>query len=375
MFVIPILFLYYEAHKGVSVQGMYIVESAFSLGVLLTTIPAGYLSDVWKRMHVLSLGAFLVTLGFVVELFGFGLYQMALGEFLVGVGFAFSGSSAISALAYDTLLEKGDTKKHLSLQSTLQIIHISAMFFAVIAAAYMFAYYPDLPMLMMVIFCALGGFITLFLDEPERSKEPSKKSMFLVVKDMWDVTQFVLHKHKEIACIVFFTVVLCVTTKLGLWMHQPFFKQIGVAEQNFGWLMAGFSLCGIIGARMAKYEMHIKPVFSVLFALLMPVVCYSVAALLQSHLSLVFLMLMGAVYNYISPVIKHAINERVSSERRATVLSVKEFCYHLGFIAVAWKVGAVVEASTPTVGMLTIATGCGVLGIVVFYCLKKHKVV
>lgn len=375
IFVLPIMYLYYDIQKGVSVQGLYLVESTFSLGVLLATIPAGYLSDVWKRVRVFSVGAFLIAAGFTIEFFGYGLYQMALGEFLVGLGFAFSGSTAISAIAYDTLLDEGNEKVHLTLQSNLQIIQVTGNFVAMIIGAYLYTYNPDLPIAIMAVLCAISGVLSLFMDEPNRSKKPAGKTIGQAVVELLSVAKYALFERKDIACIIFLLVVVMTTTKLGYWTHQPFFKELHIEDHYFGWLMAAGSLTGILGAQLAKYEGKIKPLYSILFLLVTPVICYGIAGLAVNYVSFALITVVGAVYNYADPVIKHAINGRISSERRATILGVKYFFYHLAFMSTAWAVGYTAEVNTPSFAMVAIAVSCGVLGIFVFICLRKHKVI
>ena len=90
---------------------------------------------------------------------------------------------------------------------------------------------------------------------------------------------------------------------------------------------------------------------------------------------MVLIVLVGVTYGFMKPVVDDAINKRIPSKRRATINSAKEMLQNLTFIFSAPFMGQLVESEGPFMSMMLLAFILLVLGVFVYYLLKKHKVV
>lgn len=371
IFVLPVLTIYYAQEKGVGIGGIFWAEAAFSLGIVLMIVPAGYLSDRWQRKYTLALGGFIAGLGFAIEWLGYGLTQMMIAEFVVGIGFALSDNS-IRAMTYDTMLTHGEEKNHQKEASNLHMVQTISGVLAGVIGAYMFKWDANLPIIMCVVMSACAGATAFLMEEPKLHRDEEVKNPF---KDMLETCKYALHGHKEVACIILLVVVVLNATRLGFWMHQPYYMAVNVPVEWFGWLSAIGALFATLGAQAAKVEERIKPVFSVLLLILMPIVCYGGAALVGNMFGLIFIALVPLVYGYATPVTGHAINSRVESRRRATILGAKGLVSNLVFILTASLAGWISETHGVFTAMLILSAVLASTGFVAYACLKKHEVI
>jgi MFS family permease len=371
LFILPIITIYYNLQKNVGIDGFYITESAFSLAIFMMIVPVGFLSDLWKRKNVLVIGAFLAALGFLVELLGYGLRDMFVGEFLVGVGFACC-SSTVTALAHDTLADMKREDLQAELQGQLSIYTFISTAFASVIGSWLYKIHPDIPMLLTVMMCLLAMICALFMIEPNRVKENVN---IHPLRDMYETVKYALHGHKEVACIILMMVVLFTITKLLFWVHQPYFELVNIPIEHFGWLVALGLVFGSFGAWLSyKLEPKLKPWQTVSFILIFPVLSYGIAGFWVNQESVVFLVLVSTVFGFAKPVIDHAINKRVSSARRSTVHGAKSLFHNLAFILSAYFVGVYAESFGPASTMMFLAGILFVFSIPVLVLLRIYKI-
>lgn len=66
--VMPIITIFYQKH-GLSMQEIFLIQSVFSIGVVLFEIPTGYFADVIGRKESLIIGMFLGMIGLALYAF------------------------------------------------------------------------------------------------------------------------------------------------------------------------------------------------------------------------------------------------------------------------------------------------------------------
>src|SRR3989344_8374259 len=110
MFSIPIIILFYT-ENGLSLRDAFLIQSAYSLFLVLWEVPSGYLSDRWGRRNVLIIGTGLNFLSFIVYASGTGFTGFLAAELLLAVGMSFL-SGTIEALTYDTLSQMEETSRY-----------------------------------------------------------------------------------------------------------------------------------------------------------------------------------------------------------------------------------------------------------------------
>ncbi|MDE0724673.1 MAG: MFS transporter, partial [Alphaproteobacteria bacterium] len=207
LFVIPIIVVYYAAHKSVGFTGFLIGEAAFALVMVVMEVPSGYLSDIWRRKSVLWLAMAWQVVGFALLWLGDGLVAMVAAQSIVGIGASlYSGTN--TAMLYDGLLERGKAATFSKYSGQHQMYGMIGATGAALIGGFAYALQPDLPAILTVIVMVIATAATWFLTEPNRHKQVVQKTP---IADMVSVMKYTLHGHKEVACLILFMTSVFVT--------------------------------------------------------------------------------------------------------------------------------------------------------------------
>ena len=369
MFIVPIVVLYLEAQKGVGFTGFLMGESLFSLVMIFMEIPSGYLSDVWRRKQVLAIAMVWKTIGLCVLFFGSGFAMVLFAQCLIGVG-ASLNSGTNSALLYDTLLSQGREKLFSKLNGRRLMFGMIGSSSTALVGGYLYTLHPEFPVLISIVSLILAVLICVFMVEPERHKETVQKNP---LADMLSVMKYTLHGHKELACLIAFITSIFVTCNLMLWVQQRYWIESSISEIWFGVLMAigvGFNAVGAFFAH--KLEEYLRFIHIVSLMAALPFIFYGLSIVLPYSAGIYTLMLGGFAWGIGQPLMDSAINHRVGSSRRATVLSVKSLVHRFAFIPLTLLAGPLADMYNAKVAMTGLLTLMVVGVLLSVLCMKHH---
>lgn len=351
IFFLPVLILYYQAEIGLTFKDFMIIEAIFCATIIMMEVPSGWLSDLWSRKNTLAAGLFFTASGFGWLLIADSFWDAAFGEVLTGIGVSLiSGTN--SAMLYDSLLQDGKTDDYRRLEGLRHGSSLYALAFACFIGGFLYQIHHDLPVIMAVLAQICGMVCALLLIEPVRAYKEAEKHP---LADMLDTMKFALHGHKEIAGIIFFAMVIFTSTKIMLWVQQPYYALLELPEIWYGILTAcGFLLGGMGGHLGHVLDGHIRNRTMFLFMLVAVVGACLIAGTVKS-VGVIPLLLIGSVmWGFGWPRVQSAINMRVSSERRATILSTASLMISLAFIPVGSAMGIVTGAWGIQQGLLAL---------------------
>lgn len=352
VFVLPVLLPFYRDEMGLSFHDFLIGESIFSATLILFDVPAGYLADRWGRKRTLSLGAFLLAIGYLGLMLTSGFWSAMCAQGFLGIGIStISGSN--SALLYDSLLSAGRTDEYRKREGFRFALQLYSVTIACIVGGYLYAINHDLPLIMSSILYSCGAILSLFLIEPERHKIVSDKHP---LRDIRDTMVYVLHGHREIAAIALLMIIVFSTTKICMWSVQAYAGELKIPEIYNGWILAAVMLLGGLsghfGHRLFKNLRGQSVLYVMIFFLAFIMM---VAGLIPSYFGLAILGLESFVYGFAMPRAQEAINNLVDSSRRATVLSTANLCMSLGFIPLSQMLGYTSEKTSLFSGLMIYA--------------------
>lgn len=340
-FVIPVILPYYRDEMGLDFQDFLIGEACFAAVVVLLEVPTGWISDVWHRKYTLALGALFDMLGYLCLVVGDSLIWAILGQSIIGVGISLiSGTN--SALLYDTLLDEGRTGEYRRLEGLRGGSGFYSVAAASIAGGFLYTADHHLPLYLSLVTLALAFVMAMMMVEPARHKKRPEKHP---VADMVDTARYALHGHADVGIIILFAAMLFCSTKLIMWSQQPYYIAMGLPESLFGILMAcGFFLAGFSSQMGHKLDGRVGSVSMMTVAWAVAVTVCVAASLHKGWVSVGLLMVGGScLYGIAFPRVSEAINARVSSERRATILSTQGLMTSLFFIPVSTMMGWISE--------------------------------
>ena len=103
-FFSPVIVLFWQSH-GLTMTQIMLLQSIFSIGVVVLELPTGAFADYFGKRKSLILGALFWTIGFTWYGFSTNFWQFAIGELLAGIGSAFI-SGADRAYIHELLREE-----------------------------------------------------------------------------------------------------------------------------------------------------------------------------------------------------------------------------------------------------------------------------
>ena len=359
-FVIAVIVPYYRDQMGLSFQDFLIAEAAFAATTVLLEVPTGWISDVWKRKYVLALGAFFDLLGYALLLVGDSLFWAIAGQVVIGIGISLISGTNL-ALLYDTLLSSGETEKYRKLEGKRLGLSLYSIGGASIIGGFLYPLHHQLPLVLCLLTCFSAIVMAVMMTEPERHKKRPEK---YPLRDMWDTARYALKGHGDIGFLILFAAALFCGTKLIMWSQQPYYLALGVPEYFFGILMAvGFTLGGASSHASHLLDGKIKGHKALALFWAMAFIVSVGSALHIGWLGVSLLMIGGScIFGMASPRVSEAINSRIGSERRATILSTLQLMVSLMFIPASSAVGWLSDHYTITGALLGISAWLGFAG-------------
>lgn len=358
-FLLPVIVLYYRDEIGLSFQDFLITEAFFAMTVLCFEVPSGWLSDMWKRKYVMVMACLVWTGGLVVMLIADNLYWAIAAQMIYGFAYTlFSGTD--SSILYDSLLALKRENEFMRLEGRRKGLGFYFLAGCSIIGAFLYEINHDYPLILSILVFSTGIIMSFMLTEPERHKSAMLGNP---IKDILSTMRYAVHGQGEIAMIVFSAAALFATTKLIMWIQQPYYTAIGIPESWYGILIAGgYFLGGFASHINHLLEGHFGNIRALRGIWILAIFICLVAASFIGYLGVALLMFGGTfIYGVSLPKVNDAINKRVGSERRATVMSTASFMREIVFIPLSIAVGwattqfSVAHGLYAIVGWLTVS--------------------
>lgn len=342
LFILPVILPYYRDVIGIGFREFLIAEAVFSAVVILGEVPSGYLSDIWKRKTVLALGVATQLVGYSILFIADGLALVILSQGIIGAGLSLT-SGTCQALLYDSLLEKGRENEFRNLEGKRHGLGLYALAFACVIGGFLYQINPYAPLIADIIAITIALIAVLLMKEPQRHKADIRHSPF---RDIWETAKYALHGHKEIAGIILFSAILFAGSKIVMWSQQPYYMALELPEAWFGILIASGALLGGLGGQFGHRLEHIFRNKSLLVtAMAVMVAAMVLAGAVIGYHGIALLMLGSLIYGICGPSVQDAINSRIPSDRRATVLSTASLMVHLTFIPLSLGIGKISDSA------------------------------
>ena len=339
MVAMPIIVLFYQEH-GLTLTEIMILQSVYSLSVALFEIPSGYIADVFGRKRTIFISTIFSLIGYLVFSFYGSFNAFMLAQFLVGIGGSLMSGSD-SALIYDTLLETNNKEKYTKVEGRHYAIGNFSEALAGILGGLLAVSSIYLPIYVQTTILFFSIPIALSIVEPENyTKNKLDRSFSAIIQ----VVKFAVIENHKLRWLIIYSASMGVATLSMAWFAQPLFKQIDIPLAYFGILWAGLNFSSGITSFNAhhiykKYKSHkilimISLSISILFISL---------SFLNSILSLLFVLGIYLFRGLVTPILKDEININTSSNKRATVLSIRSFIIRISFAIFAPLLGYVAD--------------------------------
>jgi len=357
--IVIALWVPYLATKGIGMRQFMELQAVFALVILCGEVPSGLLSDLWGRRKTLLLGSTLKAISFsLLPLWssyeGFLIYHVMMGIALSMI----SGGDV--ALLYDSHLAAGGEKSRgTAVLGNAQLAAqtgttVSALLGgAVVTLSYGHLLWANALLSWIPMILVLG------VTEPPVAPDGAKKRP----KELKEMLSTTLVRDAATRLVLLNLVASGTGGLVMIWTHQKYWQESGVPLAYFGILLAGYSLIfGFAGksAALGSARCGRRPLLAAAGAL--PVIaCFGMASF--PGWGGILLGTLGQVGRGLGGVLfLNALNEKISSAFRATVISMAQ----LGIRASFCVLGPLVGYGIDRWGLPSVLSALGILFSITF---------
>lgn len=362
----PIIVLFF-LENNLSMTEVALLQTIYSVTVVGLEVPSGYFADIYGRRTSLTVSGLFLAAGIGLYSIGTGFYEFLLAEMIFGVG-AVLESGALPAMMYDTLQDIGDTESYSQIWGKTTFYGLVSVAVASIVGGFIGEFSLRWAIMAMVPFYLVLVPLSLSLREPSRHenlKQESSEKLHGIVKYCF--------KDVKIRWLIIYAAIIAAAGKSAYFLYQPYFQLSGLQVAYFGLIFAGLSIVSAVAARKAyTVEKNLGEEKSLLLLLLVTVLALLLFGSVAGPVVVVFAAALSAVRGFSKPVISDYLNGLISSEKRATVLSVRKLASRAVFAVSFPLIGLTVDIYSYQMAFNVLAASAGILGLVSFFLLDRH---
>jgi len=346
--VMPIVVLFYQ-ENGLSMSQIFLLKSIYSIAMVATELPSGYLADVWGCRRTLLWGAILGTIGILIYSFSAAFASYVVAEIVLGIGFSFV-SGADSAMLYDSLKAENKEDEYIKYEGRITSAGNFAEALAGVAGGLLATISLRTPYYFQIIIAAIAIPAAYFLKEPQHVQE----RIHLKLKEILSIVKLT-YQQKEMRSAILISSFTGAATLTYAWFVQPYFQEAGVPVPVFGIL---WTLLNLSAGVFSMYSYRIERLLGNKNTLLLIVILISLGFILTSiEISLAGIAILFGFYmvrGIAIPVLKDQINQYTNSKVRATILSIRNFEIRIIFAVIGPGLGYLTDTfSLQTALMVT----------------------
>jgi MFS family permease len=351
---------FFREFGGLSYAWIFALQTWFMLMSFAMEVPTGAVADRYGRRASVGLGCLVISAASLLYGSVPSLPVFALAEAIFAVGLALV-SGADEALAYDTLKALRREEDAARVMARLEAAKLAGIVAGALAGSLVASWLGvRWPMLLQSLPLAAAGVMALGLTEPPRfgGPEPARTGYLRLLSG--GLEHF--RGAPELRALALDQVASATVAWLVIWLYQLQLQRVSVPLAAYGLVHA------VMGLSQVAFLSHLPLVERAaggrsrlvrLTALTTALCLLGLAATDSAALSLPLIVAAACAGLGRPPLFSGAINARIPSERRATVLSAVSAARTLAVALLYPAVGALLDRSLP----LTLAF-LGVLGLV-----------
>jgi MFS family permease len=346
-----VIFTLFVLSKGFSTRDFFLVESAYAVALLVAEVPTGVVSDrlsrKWSLVAASVIG--LAAMPFVILSASFPAVMGAMA--VAGVAGALASGTDV-ALLYDSLVALGRDGEFKHILGRMALYRSLAMALSGIVGGLLSRW--D----MAYAWWASFGVAVLSLPIRVTLREPPFRDAMRDEPYWRHLGQTLRFSFSGSAgYFVLYAAVIWLFFRLGFWLWQPFLDLIALPVAAFGLVYAAQNVVyGFASSQAHRLEGRLGMRWSLLAIPLVLAAVFTIQALSAHPAAAAIVVVHAAASGLFSVLLEVYINERVPSDRRATVLSVKNVVNSLLFAVFSPMVGQLVDSSSLPLALAALAT-------------------
>jgi MFS family permease len=310
------------------------LKSIYSIAMVATELPSGYLADVWGCRKTLLFGTVMGTIGILIYSLSSLFSSFVIAEIILGIGFSFV-SGADSAMLYDSLKAENREEEYIKHEGRITSSGNFAEALAGVAGGLLATISLRTPYYFQIFVAAIGIPAAYLLQEPKHALERTHLKM----KEILSIVK-ITYQQPQMRSAILISSFTGAATLTYAWFVQPYFQKAGVPVSVFGIL---WTMLNLTAGVFSIYAYRIERLLGHRITLLLIVVLISLGFILTSiEISLTGIAILFGFYmvrGLATPVLKDQINQFTDSKVRATILSIRNFEIRIIFAAVGPGLG------------------------------------
>jgi MFS family permease len=352
LFPMAIITVFWKDQIGLSLTEILLVNVFFSTANVVMEYPSGYVSDRLGYRLALIVACLFGIAGWSAYLVAHTFWHVIGAEMLLGVSYAFiSGSD--NALLYETLRAGGRTELYTRYDGRMAGWAQIGEAGAALCAGLMYVTAPLLPFLVQIGVWVIALGVALSLHEPKAEKGPHISSH---LNEAVRISRYALVEKAGLRATMLFGMLLGLASFYPVWLVQPFMQQCQVPLTWFGPVWAGANLTVALCAYHSHTLMRVLGLrrMCLLFFVLV-VGAYAGLGLTSAMGSFLFYYLLTAMRGFQGPVLRSLLQHNCSRQMRASILSLHNLLFRLGYVASGPLIGSLSDAKGLNTTFLVLA--------------------
>lgn len=367
LFPMAILTLYQQDHLGLSMSDIMIVQALFGLSLAFFEFPSGYLADRIGYRPSLMLASAVSMAGWVLYSVASGMVSVVLAE--VTLGFSISlVSGTNSAMLYESLANQGRQEEFARWFGRTRFFGQLAEGSAALVAGVLFAYWVQLPFLLMAGIWTINLGIAFLLVEPHYAKTSIEDPL----RHVQTLLRFVFSRAPRLRALFGVSVALGLASFVPVWLVALYARDAGVAVSWLGpiWAAANYvvALASLASERLgARVGLH----SALLSCFGLSILGYFGMGWTHAWWGFVFYFAFCLSRGISSPLLAHAEQSEIPSGDRASLVSLRSLMFRMSFVVAGPAVGLAIDRRGQHDVLLFLAFAFAILGLATLGALRK----
>lgn len=315
--------------KGLSLSQILIIQSAYSIAIVLFEFPSGLLADNYSRKNLYSLSKLFLIIMFLVVLFSNQFYLIFAAWFCYGIAAALDSGTLDAYIINQLKLahREAELRKFLALSNRLEIV---GLLLGSSLGGILYHFIGINIYVLGTVFLVASTLISFFFFKETTKSESLQDSHVMVLKKQITDSFKELRKQPRLSLILIFDFLTQIFFQTHFQLWQSFFLSKGIDSQYFPFFYIAFQVITLFSYSInidgiKKYAGVLK--FSPLIVFL-PLTFFlgKIEIFLTAYFIFVF------VFYVIEFILNYQFNKMVSVENISSLISFKSTVSRIGSV-------------------------------------------
>ncbi|SEL01627.1 MFS transporter [Streptococcus equinus] len=315
--------------KGLSLSQILIIQSAYSIAIVLFEFPSGLLADNYSRKNLYSLSKLFLIIMFLIVLFSNQFYLIFVAWFCYGIAAALDSGTLDAYIINQLKLahREAELRKFLALSNRLEIV---GLLLGSSLGGILYHFIGINIYVLGTVFLVASTLISFFFFKETTKSESLQDSHVMVLKKQITDSFKELRKQPRLSLILIFDFLTQIFFQTHFQLWQSFFLSKGIDSQYFPFFYIAFQVITLFSYSInidgiKKYAGVLK--FSPLIVFL-PLTFFlgKIEIFLTAYFIFVF------VFYVIEFILNYQFNKMVSVENISSLISFKSTVSRIGSV-------------------------------------------